>query len=92
MPLEPIEVTPEARANQVAQQLVNEVAQLATKISSARIKGLPAVAAVSAMRHPNGHIIPARPALPAVSPELLDTALNPANCALFDTLKKAIEG
>jgi hypothetical protein len=92
MPLQPVATTEVAAANQIAQRIVQEINQTASRIAALRANGIPAVAAVPAGVNPNGQPIPARPATAAVSAAAIDAALGTENRQLLDAIKDLLIG
>lgn len=68
------------------------VENLARQIAKKRAEGIPAVPAQPERVLPNGQIMPARPALPAVTAEQYQAALGETNNALYAQLGIAVLG
>ena len=92
MSLQPIQQTEGATASQVANAIVNQIMLLTQRVEKLRDEGLPAIPATPEKTLPNGQVLPARPAVPAVSVDAINAALGADNCALLDSLKAAIKG
>ena len=88
--LSPIATTESAVANQLAQRAVLEITQLGSRLAGLLDHGMPSQAAVAAQTAPNGQVMPARAAVPAVSPEAFAAALGTANVAVLTTVRASL--
>ncbi len=89
MKLHPIPVSKESAAEAVARRIVQVVHQAAQTVATLR-KGIPASKPQEARSLPDGRIIPARVAGPAVSAKEIEEKLGPANIAALDALAKTL--
>ena len=91
MPLQPVQPTEKTLANQLAQRMVQDVAATAKRVGDYRSNGMPEVAEQEARTLPDGRVVPARPAQPAISKAALEEALGEKNCDVLDILKAVLE-
>jgi hypothetical protein len=90
MPLQPVVPTESVAANQIAARIVNQILQIASQVDSLRAGGIAARDATAAVVMPSGQVRPAQPAVAAVSPEAINSALGANNNAILDALKSAV--
>lgn len=90
MPLEPITADTAELAKNAARQIISQIQQTSANIVKLRANGIPAVPARAAQTLPDGRVIPAQDARPAVSGADIDTALGTANVAVLDALAAAL--
>jgi hypothetical protein len=69
-----------------------QVENLARQIAKKRAEGIPAIPAQPERIMPNGQIVPARPAMPAVTAAQYQAALGETNNALYAQLGVAVLG
>lgn len=90
MPLQPVAVTTDELAKNVARQILQQVKFIKDNVSKLRAEGVPARLAVPPRTLEDGRVIPASPAVAAIPAAAIDAALGAENCALLDSLKDAI--
>lgn len=90
MPLQPVKITEDSRAEALAQRLVQEIVSTAERVNKIRTEGLPAMPAQEEKVLPDGRVIPARDEQPAISADAIKAKLGVANNALLDQLKAAL--
>jgi hypothetical protein len=90
MPLQPVAVTTDELAKNIARQILNQIKSVKDNIAKIRAEGVPARPAVAARTLEDGRIIPASAAVPAIPATAIDAALGAENCALLDSIKTAI--
>jgi hypothetical protein len=90
MPLQPIEPTADELAKNVARQILQQIGNTAKQVAKLRADGVPAVAARAAQTLPDGRIIPAVEARPAVTGARIDAALGQSNVAILSALSTAL--
>jgi len=90
MPLQPVAVTTDELAKNVARQILNQIKSIKDNVAKLRAEGVPARPAVAARTLEDGRVIPASPAVAAIPAAAIDAALGKENCALLDGIKDAI--
>jgi hypothetical protein len=90
MPLQPVAVTTDELAKNVARQILNQINSIKNNVVKLRAEGVPARPAVAERVSEDGRVFPAIPAVPAIPAAAIDAALGAENCALLDGIKDAI--
>jgi len=91
MPLQPVAITTDELAKNVARQILNQIKSVKDNIAKIRAEGVPSRPAVAARTLEDGRVIPAAAAVPAIPASAINAALGAENCALLDSIKTAIE-
>jgi len=91
MSLQPIPVTTNELAKNVARQILQQVKSVKNNVSKLRTEGVPARPATPGRTLPDGRVIPATPAAIAISSDAINAALGVDNCEILDKIKDAIE-
>jgi len=90
MPLQPVAVTTDELAKNVARQILQQIKSVKDNVAKIRSEGIAARPEVPARTLEDGRVIPASAAVPAIPAAAIDAALGKENCALLDSLKTAI--
>lgn len=90
MPIQNIDVTTDELAKNVARQILQQISSTRNNIAKLREEGVPARPATPARELPDGRVIPASPAVAAITAAAINTALGEANCAILDDLAELI--
>jgi hypothetical protein len=90
MSLQPIPVTTDELAKNVARQILQQIKSVRDNVNKLRTEGVPARPAVPERELPDGRIIPATPAVPAITADAINAALGTANCELLDEMRDAL--
>jgi diacylglycerol kinase family enzyme len=91
MSLQPIPVTNDESAKNIARQILQQIKFLKENIERLRTKGVPSRPASPERVLADGRVIPAMPAAIAISPDAINAALGVDNCEILDKIKDAIE-
>ena len=90
MSLQPIPVTTDELAKNVARQILQQIKSVRDNVNKLRTEGVPARPAVPERTLPDGRVIPATAAVPAITGAAIEAALGAPNCALLDQVRDAI--
>jgi hypothetical protein len=91
MKLQPILVTKDDLAKNVARQILQQIKSVRDSVVKIRSEGVPARLATEERTLPDGRVIPASAGVPAIPASAIDAALGAENCAVLDEIKNLID-